>query len=42
MIFIPCKDGLSHNELESAKKQDVIDGTDVLLHAVLNTAQKLG
>jgi N-carbamoyl-L-amino-acid hydrolase len=35
MIFIPCKDGLSHNELESAKKQDVINGTNVLLHAVL-------
>lgn len=35
MIFIPCKDGLSHNELESAKKEDVINGTNVLLNAVL-------
>ena len=35
MIFIPCKDGLSHNELESAKREDVIDGANVLLHAVL-------
>ncbi|NRA50600.1 MAG: M20/M25/M40 family metallo-hydrolase [Phaeodactylibacter sp.] len=35
MIFIPCKDGLSHNELESAKQEDVIDGANVLLHAVL-------
>lgn len=35
MIFIPCKDGLSHNELESAKEEDVINGTNVLLNAVL-------
>ena len=35
MIFIPCKDGLSHNELESAKKEDVEAGGNVLLHAVL-------
>lgn len=40
MIFIPCKDGLSHNELESAKKEDVINGTNVLLNAVLNLAKK--
>ncbi len=38
MIFIPCKDGLSHNELESAKKEDVEAGTNVLLHAVLEMA----
>ncbi len=35
MIFIPCKDGLSHNELESAKKEEVIAGANVLLHAAL-------
>lgn len=40
MIFIPCKDGLSHNELESAKKEDVIAGTNVLLHATLILQQK--
>ncbi|MEO0339722.1 MAG: M20/M25/M40 family metallo-hydrolase, partial [Bacteroidota bacterium] len=40
MIFIPCKDGLSHNELESATREDVIDGANVLLHAVLELAQK--
>lgn len=40
MIFIPCKDGLSHNELESAKKEDVINGTNVLLNAVLNLTKK--
>jgi N-carbamoyl-L-amino-acid hydrolase len=36
MIFIPCEDGLSHNELEKANKIDVIAGANVLLHAVLN------
>lgn len=35
MIFIPCKDGLSHNEQESIKKQDAIHGATVLLNAVL-------
>ncbi len=35
MIFIPCKDGLSHNELEDAKKEDVIAGANVLLQAML-------
>ena len=40
MIFIPCEDGLSHNELESAEKVDVINGTDVLLHAVLEISNQ--
>ena len=35
MIFIPCKDGLSHNELEHASKEHVIAGANVLLHALL-------
>ncbi len=35
MIFIPCEDGLSHNELENATKEDVFAGANVLLHAVL-------
>ena len=38
MIFIPCEDGLSHNELENAAKEDVVAGADVLLHAVLAQA----
>lgn len=38
MIFIPCEDGLSHNELEKANKIDVIAGANVLLHAVLAQA----
>lgn len=39
MIFIPCKDGLSHNELEDAKKEDVIAGANVLLQAMLVASQ---
>lgn len=35
MIFIPCKDGVSHNEAESATPEDLAAGTNVLLHAVL-------
>lgn len=35
MIFVPCKDGLSHNEAESATQEDCADGTQVLLEAVL-------
>lgn len=38
MIFIPCQGGLSHNELESASKEDVIQGANVLLQAVLSQA----
>jgi N-carbamoyl-L-amino-acid hydrolase len=36
MIFIPCVDGISHNEIEDAKPEWVTAGCDVLLHAVLN------
>jgi N-carbamoyl-L-amino-acid hydrolase len=35
MIFIPCAGGLSHNELESASKEDVAAGCNVLLQALL-------
>lgn len=38
MIFVPCKDGISHNELEDAKPQDLEDGCNVLLHAMLDCA----
>jgi N-carbamoyl-L-amino-acid hydrolase len=38
MIFIPCKDGISHNEIESAKPEHVHAGANVLLHAVLEAA----
>ena len=35
MIFVPCAGGLSHNEAESATREDVAAGTAVLLRAVL-------
>lgn len=38
MIFVPCKDGLSHNELESASPSDLGAGCNVLLHAMLRMA----
>ena len=39
MIMCPCDDGLSHNEAEDISKEWAQAGTDVLLHAVLNTAE---
>ncbi|MCY4333929.1 MAG: Zn-dependent hydrolase [Litoreibacter sp.] len=39
MIMCPCVDGLSHNEAEDISKEWAQAGTDVLLHAVLNTAE---
>ena len=38
MIFIPCKDGISHNEIEDATPEHIEAGCNVLLHAVLNRA----
>ena len=38
MIFVPCKDGVSHNELEDATQDDCAAGANVLLHAVLAKA----
>ena len=38
MIFIPCKDGISHNEIEDATPEDVAAGCDVLLQAILEKA----
>jgi beta-ureidopropionase / N-carbamoyl-L-amino-acid hydrolase len=38
MIFIPCKDGISHNEVEDAKAEHIAAGCNVLLHAMLERA----
>lgn len=35
MIFIPCEDGISHNEAENITPAQAQAGADVLLHAVL-------
>ncbi len=39
MIMCPCVDGLSHNEAEDISKEWATAGADVLMHAVLETAQ---
>jgi len=38
MIFVPCVGGISHNEIEDAKPEDLTAGGNVLLNAVLDTA----
>ncbi|MEM7575100.1 MAG: Zn-dependent hydrolase [Bacteroidota bacterium] len=38
MIFIPCRDGLSHNEAEHIEQEHAFAGTEVLLQAVLQLA----
>ncbi|KOF52449.1 MULTISPECIES: Zn-dependent hydrolase [unclassified Achromobacter] len=35
MIFVPCKDGISHNEIEDARPEHLEAGCNVLLHAML-------
>ncbi|MEM7074621.1 MAG: Zn-dependent hydrolase [Pseudomonadota bacterium] len=35
MVFVPCRDGLSHNEAESAEPDHLAAGCDVLLGAAL-------
>jgi len=42
MIFVPCKDGISHNEIEDAKPDDLAAGCNVLLHAMLARAGVAG
>jgi N-carbamoyl-L-amino-acid hydrolase len=38
MVFVPCKDGVSHNELEDATQLDCTAGANVLMHTVLALA----
>lgn len=38
MIFVPCKDGISHNEIEDARPDHLAAGANVLLHAMLEQA----
>ena len=38
MIFVPCKDGISHNEIEDAQPGHLEAGCNVLLHAMLDRA----
>jgi len=39
MIFIPCKDGISHNEIEDARTDHLEAGANVLLHSILRFAK---
>jgi N-carbamoyl-L-amino-acid hydrolase len=38
MVFIPCENGISHNETENATPEDIEAGTNVLLLAMLDKA----
>jgi len=38
MVFVPCADGISHNEIEDAKPEDLAMGCTVLLNAMLERA----
>jgi N-carbamoyl-L-amino-acid hydrolase len=38
MVFVPCADGISHNEVESAEPEDLAAGCNVLLNAILERA----
>ncbi|WEJ79753.1 Zn-dependent hydrolase [Paracoccus versutus] len=41
MIFVPCKDGLSHNPAESAEPAECAAGAQVLLEAVLDYDRRM-
>ena len=36
MIFIPCRDGISHNSAEFATMDDIVTGTEVLENVIKN------
>jgi N-carbamoyl-L-amino-acid hydrolase len=36
MVFVPCRDGISHNEIEFSSKEQCAAGAQVLLQAVLD------
>ena len=42
MIFVPCENGISHNEIENATAEDLAAGCNVLLHAMLEKANTKG
>jgi beta-ureidopropionase / N-carbamoyl-L-amino-acid hydrolase len=35
MIFVPCEKGISHNEVEHAKDEDLAAGAQILCDAML-------
>ncbi len=42
MVFVPCKDGISHNEIEDAAPTDLAAGCNVLLNVLLETTGRGG
>jgi len=38
MVFVPCVGGISHNEIEDAKPEDLTAGCNVLFNAILEAA----
>ena len=40
MVFVPCVDGISHNEIEDATLEWIEAGANVLLHAMLERARE--
>ncbi len=41
MVFIPCEGGVSHNEAESVRPEDVTAGANVLLRSVLEYDRRI-
>jgi len=41
MVFVPCRDGISHNEVEDATASDLAAGCDVLLNALVERANAI-
>src|SRR5262249_20129968 len=41
MVFVPCRDGISHNETEFSSAEQCAAGAQVLLQAVLDYDQRL-
>ena len=41
MVFTPCKDGISHNEIESTTPEQCEAGCNVLLHAMLEASNNM-
>jgi len=41
MVFVPCRDGISHNEAEFSTNEQCAAGAQVLLQAVLNFDRRL-
>ena len=38
MVFVPCEDGISHNEAENARPEDIAAGTQVICDTLLDLA----